>query len=244
MNFAIFIQARLSSSRLPRKVLREICGMPLLTLLTARLRKTFGADQICLGTSDVPIDDELVSYASQIGISSARGPLDNIAQRLLNCAGEMRCDTVVRVWGDSPLICPELIEQGLTTFREHRLSYLSTFLHAKTFPLGLDFEIYSVSLLSQIIDSNNPFLCEFPFEWIKNADISKSSLATPHPHPEIALAIDYPEDLIRIDRFCRLLADALISSEYSDIVSLALRNPELVSSELPRNIEYNQRVSN
>lgn len=99
----IIIQARLSSTRLPGKVLMPICkGKSLLTLQIRRI-KALGIPFV-LATSTNPSDDLLVSWADENGVAVFRGAEQNVLERFISCAKQYKADNLIRVCSDNPLI--------------------------------------------------------------------------------------------------------------------------------------------
>src|SRR6185437_2547862 len=107
------IQARTSSRRLPGKVMRPLRGRPMIAWLFERLRHAAGLDGIVLATSTAPDDDALAAFAAAEGIPCHRGALEDVGGRLLKAAKAAGFDALVRVNGDSPLIDPALVAEGV-----------------------------------------------------------------------------------------------------------------------------------
>ena len=80
------IQARMSSARLPGKVLRELAGQPMLGHVYARLARAKRLSNIIVATSEEPSDEAICAYCNAQAIPHYRGSLNNVAQRFLACA--------------------------------------------------------------------------------------------------------------------------------------------------------------
>jgi spore coat polysaccharide biosynthesis protein SpsF len=106
MSIGVIVQARMSSSRLPGKVLREVQGRALLGHLLDGLRQAKGPDTLLVATSVDPSDDAVW-----------RGPLDDVAARFLGAAEAASLDAAVRICADSPLLDPALVDQAVALFR-------------------------------------------------------------------------------------------------------------------------------
>lgn len=144
----IISQVRMGSTRLPGKVLLPAGGDSLLGWHLRRLRQT--ALPVFLATTTRPEDDVLVEFALAHNVPITRGDDDDVLGRFQQCAAEHNLEAVVRVTSDCPLIAPELIVRGLSTYQtaaDSRL-YLSNVLH-RTYPRGFDFEIFSRQLLEE-----------------------------------------------------------------------------------------------
>lgn len=105
------IQARMTSTRLPGKVLLPLAGKPVLWHVIHRLRKCRNVDEIAIATTENAADDRLVSFAAEMGVAIVRGSEEDVLSRFLLAARELDADVVVRVCSDSPLIDPEVLDQ-------------------------------------------------------------------------------------------------------------------------------------
>jgi len=103
MYFKIIIQARLSSSRLPRKVLMPfVNNKSILQILIENLLKVFSKDQIILATTKSDIDDELEKFAINNKLNYFRGEESNVLKRFIDCAEHFKVSNIIRVCADNP----------------------------------------------------------------------------------------------------------------------------------------------
>jgi len=134
------LQARMSSTRLPGKVLLPLLGVPMLTRQIERVRQAQSLDQIIVATSTAPADDTIASECMRTGVSCSRGSLDDVLDRFYRAVEPTLATVVVRLTGDCPLICPEVID-AVVALREHgRFDYASN-AQERSFPDGLDVEV-------------------------------------------------------------------------------------------------------
>ena len=140
MNTGIIVQARMTSRRLPGKVLHVVAGKPLMQYLLERIRAHFNSDKIVVATSSDPSDKPVSEFCAGFGVDCYRGPLDNVADRFKEVVDAYSFDNFVRVSGDSPLLDARLIERGLNTFREGDFDLVTNVL-PRTFPKGQSVEI-------------------------------------------------------------------------------------------------------
>ena len=113
------IQARMSSQRLPGKVLHPVLGRPMLAYLVERLRKCEALDGLILATSSDSSDDPLVNFAKSILLKCHRGPLDDVGLRMLQAAEYLGADAIVRISGDSPMLDSALVDRLVSLFRKN-----------------------------------------------------------------------------------------------------------------------------
>lgn len=148
MNFKIIIQARMSSTRLPNKTLLPIEGKPMLWYLIYRVTKCISLKHIVIATSNEKSDDKITDFCKKNNISCFRGSINNVLERYYQAAIIYKPDIIIRLTADNPLIDGQLVKQGLTIFSRSNIDYLSTTLE-RTYPVGLDFEIFSFQALKK-----------------------------------------------------------------------------------------------
>jgi len=147
------LQARMSSSRLPGKVMMLINGEPMIYRQIERIRQSKTIDRLIVATSTDRSDDELVDFLQLKGILVHRGELDDVLSRFLEIEKATHPTVIVRLTGDCPLVMPRLIDQMVAQFCESKLDYLSNTLKL-TFPDGLDIEIVRASVLIKVLELN------------------------------------------------------------------------------------------
>jgi spore coat polysaccharide biosynthesis protein SpsF len=143
------LQARVSSSRLPGKVLLPLLGQPMILRQIERLQRVASLGRLVVATSTDASDDPLAEVLVAEGIAVARGPLDDVLGRFLLAAGPYKPDWVVRLTGDCPLTDPALIDRLVSETLASGAVYGSTALEP-TFPDGLDAEMVRFSVLEQV----------------------------------------------------------------------------------------------
>ena len=149
MSVTAILQARMSSSRLPGKVLMDIEGMPMIGRQIERIREAKLIDKIVVATSVDSSDDILVEYVESIGVNVHRGSLDDVLQRYVDVLDVLNCQTVVRLTADCPLADSEVIDSAVELFLESNFDYVSNSLE-RTFPRGLDVEVFKSQVLRDI----------------------------------------------------------------------------------------------
>ena len=109
------VQARMSSTRLPGKVLKKLDREPLIKILFQRLSLSKMIDKIILGTSASEENDVLEDYVKSLGYEVYRGSEDDVMQRVIEAAESVNADVIVEITGDCPIIDPKIIEQTKVT---------------------------------------------------------------------------------------------------------------------------------
>ena len=147
-NLAI-LQARMSSQRLPGKVLMKVNGKPMIFWQIQRILKSKEINKLVVATSDDRTDDLLVSYLESINCDFVRGSLDDVLARYIKVENNYNPDSIIRLTGDCPLVMPKLIDSMLKQFYEANVQYLSNTLQL-TYPDGLDIEIIKAGTLNKL----------------------------------------------------------------------------------------------
>jgi spore coat polysaccharide biosynthesis protein SpsF len=147
----IISQARMTSTRLPGKVLKEANGLPLLKYHVDRVQES--GYPLYIATTTNQTDDPIVAFCENEHISFYRGSESHVLSRYYECAKEHQLDVIVRVTSDCPLIDGKELQRGVEAFLEqdNPWLYLSNSLE-RTYPRGFDFEIFSFQGLEQAFE--------------------------------------------------------------------------------------------
>lgn len=149
MTTAAIIQARMSSSRFPGKMLTPLRGVPLILHSMRRAKLAKRVDVVILATSDQADDNPLAELVAREGFAVHRGSLDDVLTRFAGAARAVKADTVVRITGDCPLVDPEVLDRLLAQFSEGSFDYLSN-VSPPTYPDGLDLEVMRYTALERV----------------------------------------------------------------------------------------------
>jgi spore coat polysaccharide biosynthesis protein SpsF len=226
------IQARMSSTRLPGKVLQDLGGRPVLDRMIERVKRAKKVTETVVATTTDPLDMPIVELCQRLRTPVFRGSLPDVLDRYYQCAMSYRADYVVRLTGDCPLIDPELIDQVVKTLLDNPVDFTCNRLpppFARTFPIGLDVEACTFEALENAWKNATakhdrehvmPYLYEVPgrFRIIQlQNDVDYGSLRW---------TLDTPEDLELLREVIKRLGGR---NDYSwkDVLALFLQDPEL-----------------
>ena len=225
----VVLQARMSSSRLPGKVMMEINGKPMIYWQIQRILGSICVNSLVVATSIDPSDDPLVSFLEENLISVYRGSLDNVLSRYIEVSEMYPHDALIRLTGDCPLVMPKLIDQMVGAFYEQDVDYLSNTLEP-TFPDGLDIEIIKQGTLKCLTAFNlEPKELEHVTYGIyTRPEIFKlSNFLNKSNHSQERWTVDYQADL----DFVRLIFHQFLGQEskftYYELNEFLSGNPEL-----------------
>ncbi len=142
------IEGRMTSSRLPGKLLLPALGRPILASLTDRLKTVSSIDQIVLATTVNDSDDVLAEFAETEGIGVFRGSEDDVMGRVIGAAKSANANVVVEITGDCPLIDPDLIEQTIRVFMRNNAVYCANSV-ISSYPDGMDTQVFTLEALKR-----------------------------------------------------------------------------------------------
>lgn len=150
MKVVIISQARMTSTRLPGKVLKKVLGKPLLEYQIERLRRVKLADEIVIATTVNDTDQPVVDLCQKLDVHCYRGSEDDVLSRYYEAAREYEADVVVRVTSDCPLIDPAVVDKAINHYMENddEYDYVSNTLQ-RTYPRGMDTEVFSFKALQE-----------------------------------------------------------------------------------------------
>lgn len=196
MKIGLILQARMTSQRLPAKMLRLVGGKPLLQHVYNRVKAVSGLSSIVIVTSRDPSDDLIVNYCNQNKIQVYRGDLHNVAGRFLSAINHYQFGAFVRVSGDSPLIDSHLIDQAITHFLESKYDIVSN-VYERTFPRGQSVEVVKSDVFKQAYpffqgDDYEHVTSYFYRNWNR---FSAYSMKASENYSAINLCVDVEEDL-------------------------------------------------
>ena len=153
------IQGRISSSRLPGKILADIAGQPMLTRVYTRTSRAKTLDEIIFATTTDASDDLVAEYCDFSGIPFTRGSLFDVLDRYYQTALQAKADVVVRITADCPVIDPELIDNVVKTVVSEQwrvdgalFDFAANRLPppwSRTYPIGLDTEVCTFAALER-----------------------------------------------------------------------------------------------
>jgi spore coat polysaccharide biosynthesis protein SpsF len=139
------IQARMGSTRLPGKVLKNIeKNKTVLYFVIKQLQESKLIDKIVVATTNLEEDNKIVEYSKKLGIECFRGDSKNVLKRHYECAKKFSMSTIVRIPSDKPLIDPTIVDQNIKFFNENSCDYVTNFLPKSTFPSGTEVEIFHI----------------------------------------------------------------------------------------------------
>lgn len=232
------IQARLSSSRLPGKVLKPILGRPMLELQLERIQRIEGLDNVIVATSDRDEDTAIADLCTKLGVSCFRGDLDDVLARFYHCAKENKLEHIIRLTGDCPILDPTIVSELIEYYQHGEFDYCNNF-EACTYPDGLDCEIFSFAALEQAFRlAKKPSEREHVTPYIRNhPDLNKGEIKGDEDISHLRWTVDNPEDFELITAVYENLYQNNPSFDTAAVLALIEKRPDLatINTHIVRN---------
>ena len=216
----VIIQARMGSTRLPGKVLKDVGHKPLLKHITDKLKKQ-GKYPFIVATSTLPDDYKIAAFCESEYVSCFRGNEQDVLDRYYQCAKSQSFQNIVRLTADNPFVDVDEMDKMIQSFLIKKPDYMDNF---STLPIGAGCEVFTFKSLEESHrrgteahhrEHVNEYIQENPQLYkriIFDAPISKK-------FPEVRLTIDTPLDLNRANFICQKIGTENISTE--DAIQMA-----------------------
>lgn len=254
LNTVAIIQGRMSSSRLPGKVLLDIAGKPMLQHVIERSSRAQSLSKVVVATSSEPEDDAIAAFCAVLGVPCSRGSLHDVLDRYYQAARSHAADVVVRITADCPMIDPDLIDSVVAIVSEsdqgRPLDFAANRLpppFERTFPIGLDVEVCRFSALQRAWQESTEIfhrehVMPYLYEGVRLSPVSEHLLTGLSPrgfniglinhdpdHGSMRWTVDTPEDLVFArEIFTRLAAHGKTNFNWYDVLDIIQNEPELI----------------
>ncbi|WP_216213023.1 cytidylyltransferase domain-containing protein [Amycolatopsis aidingensis] len=225
----VVIQARLSSTRLPGKVLRPLGGRSVLGWVVRAALAAPGVGRVVVATSDEPEDDAVAEEARRHGASAVRGPLQDVLARFLLADELYPAEAVVRLTADCPLHDPALLGQVVALWRAQQdLDYVSTTL-VRTLPRGFDAELVRTAVLREQAGEPDGPHREHVTSGVKARPdrYACSGVVVAPPADDLRVTLDTEEDWAVLEGVVAALGDR--QPRWREVVGLLRSRPDLVA---------------
>jgi len=229
------IQARMNSTRLPGKVLKEVEGIPLLKYQIKRIKKAKTLSSIVVATSTHIKDDAIETFCINNNIKSFRGSENDVLKRYYECAKYYNADVIVRLTADCPLVDPDTIDDMVNQYLKKGVDYASNTVppETNTFPDGSDVEVFSIKALkrahNEAFSSKDREHVTFYF-WKCNHGFHTTQLKLKKNLSMYRYTVDYKEDFKVIAFVIKKLQEKQCFGNLGEIVTILDSNPVIRNS--------------
>lgn len=232
MKVVCIVQARVGSSRLPGKVLKNICGKTVLEHDVRRLKLVTNIDEIVIATTVEPQDDKIVEEARRLGVKYFRGSEKDVLSRYYLAAKDAEADVVVRVTSDCPLIDSEISGNIIQYYLDNKekYDYVSNTIH-RTYPRGLDTEVFSFRALEKsfyeaVSERDREHVT--PYIWDNDKLFKLYHYKNNINYSQLRWTLDTEEDLNLITKIYQYFCNEKDEFNFKNIIELFNKQPELV----------------
>ena len=200
MKTGLIVQARMTSERLPGKVLCNVRGKVLLQYLLESLRHC-SVDDIIVATSELASDNRIAEFCDSFGVSCARGSLEDVAGRFLSIVEEREYGSFVRICADSPLMDYRIVNRAVDVFQAGPFDLVTNTLE-RTFPIGQSVEVIRSSVFraeypSMTLPQDKEHVTAY---FYRNSDrFEIHNFESGRDLGNVRLSVDTPEDLERFE---------------------------------------------
>jgi spore coat polysaccharide biosynthesis protein SpsF len=246
MSAVAIIQARVGSTRLPGKVLLDLCGKPVLWHVVQRTRAARKVHQVLVATTTRAEDDEIEGLCRGWGTLMYRGQVDDVLARYQGAVSYLErigvpVNRIVRITADCPLIDPGVIDRGVHESEEHDIDYLSN-IDPPTYPDGLDVEVFTRDTLEITNrEANLPSDREHVTPYMRRGGRFKiRNIEAERDLSSLRWTLDTREDYLFIREVYRRLFPSKEIFTMDDVTGLLADHPELseINGHLARNEGY------
>jgi spore coat polysaccharide biosynthesis protein SpsF len=240
MKVICIIQARVGSTRLPRKVLKKICGKTVLEHDIDRLKRVRNISEIMIATTTLEKDNAIVEESDRLNVKYYRGSEEDVLSRYYYAAKENKADIVVRVTSDCPLIDSEVTEKIIQSYLDNneKYDYVSNTID-RTYPRGLDTEVFSFKALEKAFNeatSERDREHVTPYIWDNPNLFRLDQYKNDVDYSDFRWTLDTIEDFELINKiYSSLYFKGKIEFGIKEILDLYYENPEL--KKINENIE-------
>jgi len=230
-NIVAIIQARMSSSRLPGKVLKDIAGKPMLVHVVERAQKVKLINQVVVATTLDPSDDAIEALCYKMGYACFRGSLHDVLDRYYQAAREFKADVIVRFTADCPLLDADVTEKTIRTFLETKTDFAANRLpppFKRTYPIGLDTEVCTFNALQRAwMEATEKFEREhvLPYLYQVEGRFKVTRVENDVDYGKWRLTVDTQEDLDLIRKVFEHFGETEFN--WMDVIGYLKNNPEV-----------------
>lgn len=227
----LIVQARMTSTRLPKKVMLPLCGTTVLEVFLKRI-KSF-KNNIIIATTNDGSEEDIVNTAKSFGIKYYRGDTNNVLSRYYESAVKYQAndeDIIVRCTSDCPLLDEKILEECIDSFKTLDIDYLTCGFEGG-FPRGMDVEVFRFKLLKEaFLNAKSDYEKEHVTPYIhttKKDEFKILEYKNKYDHSKYRLTLDEQEDYILIKEIYKRF-DNRLDFSYDELISLLKKEPELL----------------
>lgn len=203
---AAIIQARMTSSRFPGKSMALLNGKPVLQHVIESCKKISPINRVIVAVPDTDDSEPILELADWLKVDNFCGSELNVLNRYYEAAKLFNVDIILRITADCPMINPIVCSEILSLLIWKKLDYCSNIHPIRTYPQGLDCEVFTFDCLEAahtLSDPLKPGDWEHVTPWMQRTkELKKANVTQKNDASEVNLCIDFPEDIERVTKIC------------------------------------------
>jgi spore coat polysaccharide biosynthesis protein SpsF len=250
MKILAITQARIGSTRLPAKILKEVDGVSLLEIHLQRILQSKHVSKLKVATTTEPDTYKIIAIAEKLGVETYQGSVNDVLDRFYQTALPEKPDYVVRLTSDCPLIDPKVIDKVIETCLNANCDYASNVL-VPTFPDGMDVEVFKFSALEKAfkeaaLTSDREHVT--PYIWRNSSQrggtlFSSVNIENPVDYSDIRITVDTQEDFLLVEKVIHDLGTEKPFEEYVRFITTHSGIREM-NQQYTRNEGYEKSLLN
>ncbi|WP_108064094.1 cytidylyltransferase domain-containing protein [Poseidonibacter lekithochrous] len=229
MKINVSIEARMTSSRLPGKVMLPLGNTFVLDMMVQRIKKSKYVNDIIIATTVNKEDDAIVDFCKSNNISYFRGSEDNVFERVLQTHEEYETDIIVELTGDCPFLDYTIVDKVIEVYLNNSYDYVSNWIE-HTYPIGMSVQVYKYEALKEISKKELQYVDKEHVtpEFYTSGKYNIFNVEAPSSlyYPELSITLDTKEDY----EIMSAIANHFNTIDFTldDIIKYVKSNPELL----------------
>jgi len=233
----VIIQARMGSTRLPGKVLRELDeNETVLDILIKRLKLSKLVDKIIVATTPAKENKLIIQKVKNHNVSYIIGSEENVLERYSKAAKKFNIDIIIRITSDCPFIDPKILDDMVIFYKKNQYDYIRNVDKTTNFPRGFEIEIFSNNILEKVLSlaktkPEKEHVTYFIYSHPEMFSLYSYNIETLKKFENLRLTIDEEADLKMCQQVYKKLKEKQKSIDFSifDIIEIIEENPELMN---------------
>lgn len=230
MNINVSIEARMTSSRLPGKVMMNLGNTFVLDMMVKRIKNSKYINDIIIATTINKEDDVIVEFCKKNNISYFRGSENNVFERVLQTHDKFNTDLIVELTGDCPFLEESIIDKVIETYLNNSYDYVSNWIE-HTYPIGMSVQVYKYEDLKKISKKELTYQDKEHVtpEFYTSGKYKIFNVKAPEEltYPELSITLDTKEDYEIMNNIANHFKT--IDFTLSDIIQYVKLNPKLLN---------------
>ena len=232
MKRVVIVQARMTSTRLPGKILAEVAGRPMLAQQLRRLARATAVDEVVVATTSLASDDPVVGLARQEGVRFYRGDEHDVLSRYLGAAREAKAELIVRITADCPLIDAGETDRVIVelTTRAGQADFAANVIR-RTYPQGLDTESFFRDALERSARLGTSAAAREHVTWFMTRERPElfvlHSVTDAEDNSDLRWTVDTADDLAVVRKIYEGLGLGEEVRSYRDVLAWVRAHPEI-----------------